>query len=346
MDESKLTLRSRELLSGGTPRGQRAAIDMLAPTRVTWWVLVCGALLACVALNPLPASAASRSVASGNSGWIRFAHFVPSAGPVKVKVDGNVIATDLSFRGVTGYAMVSAGVHTVTVTSSSARAGATPLVIGRAVVPNGGAITVAAVASIGVKSSAHGSVAGGFALQVFPDDLSVPAPDHANVRVIHTVPGAPRVNALLTAATLSSNQSLVLGPVGYGQASQYVSVVSGTYQVEVKALNGETVAVGHNWPVHAGSVISIVVVETPSGPSLEVLSDAASAASDPKGGMQTGFGGTSARASLGSTAILPVGLALLFFITLAGLLRFRRPISFSGSRSLALRGTKRPHQQS
>ena len=34
-------------------------------------------------------------------------------------------------------------------------------------------------------------------------------------------------------------------------------------------------AVGHNWPVHAGSVISIVVVETPSGPSLEVLSDAA-----------------------------------------------------------------------
>ena len=145
------------------------------------------------------------------------------------------------------------------------------------------------------------------------------------MRVIHTIPGAPRVNALLTSATISSNKaSLVLGPVGYGQASPYMSVLAGTYQVEVKALNGATVAVGHNWPVRSGSVVSIVVVETASGPSLEVLSDAASAASDPSGGVQTGYGGAAPRESLGSSAMLPVGLALLFFIVLAGLLRVRR----------------------
>ena len=340
MDESMLTPASRESMSG-TKRRQRAARAMPAPTRIRWWVLVFGASLAMVALSPLSASAATPTVSSASTGWIRFAHFVPSAGPVDVKVDGKVIATDLSFRGVSGYAMVNAGVHTVTVVSSSARAGATPLVTGRAAVPNGGAITVAAVASTGVKRSGSGSVAGGFALQIFRDDLSDPAPGHANVRVIHTVPGAPRVNALLTAATVGPHQ-LVLGPVGYGQASPYVSVLSGTYQVEIKALNGATVAVGHNWPVHAGSVISIVVVETPSGPSLEVLSDAASAASDPSGGVQTGFGGTAPRASLESSAMLPVGLALLFFITLAGLLKVRRPVIFSAPRSVALRGTKRP----
>ena len=150
-----------------------------------------------------------------------------------MKVDGKVIATDLSFHGVSGYTMVNAGVHTVTVVSSSARAGATPLVTGRAAVPNGGAITVAAVASTGVKRSGSGSVAGGFALQIFRDDLSDPAPGHANVRVIHTVPGARRVNALLTAATVEP--PAVLGPVGYGQASPYVSVLSGTYQVEIES---------------------------------------------------------------------------------------------------------------
>jgi hypothetical protein len=329
MHEPGLTSQSRES-SSGSRRSRRTAREMPA-SRVKWWVLVCGALLACVALSPLPASAATHSVASGSGGWIRFAQFVPSAGPVDVKVDGTVIATDLSFRGVTGYSMVSTGVHTVTVTSSSARAGAAPLVTGRADVTNGGAMTVAAVASTGVKSSAHGSVAGGFALQFFRDNLSAPAPGHSKVRVIHTIPGAPRVNAFLTSAIVSANKTLVLGPVGYGQASPYVSVLSGTYQVEVKALNGETVAVGHNWPVPAGNVISIVVVETPSGPSIEVLSDAASATSDPTGGVQTGFGGTAQRASLASTMMLPVGLGLLFFIILAGFLRVRRPTKLLGS---------------
>ncbi len=316
------------------PEGDSADKTRPVLTRRRWLALVSVPLLAYVTLAAIPAGAASSSVSSVGNGWIRFAQFVPSAGPVEVKIDGTIIARDLSFRGVTGYAMVSVGVHAVTVMSSS-KTGAAPIATAHAMVPDGGAMTVAAVASTAVKSSAKGSVAGGIVLQMFRDDLSAPAPDHASVRVIHTIPGAPRVNAYLTAATVSSNErSLVLGPVGYGQASPYESVLAGTYQVEVRALNGATVAVGHNWPVLSGSVVSIVVVETPSGPSLEVLSDAASAATDPSGGMQTGYGGTASRGSLGSAAMLPVGLALLFFVALALFLRARRPLSPSGPRSL------------
>jgi hypothetical protein len=58
------------------------------------------------------------------------------------------------------------------------------------------------------------------------------------------------------------------------------------------------------------------------------------------GGMQTGYGGTAPRASLGSDALLPVGLALLVFIALAGLLRVRRPLSLAGPRSSASRNTQ------
>jgi hypothetical protein len=321
MDESRLTTRANESLRHAM---RRRAIT--APTRAAWLVLGCVALLSCVVLGAGQASAAASTSASATGGWIRFAQFVPSAAPVDVKVDGSTIATDLAFRGVTGYLMVSPGVHDVVVVSSSASAGAAPLATGHATVPAGGAVTVTAVASTAVKSSAGGSTAGGMALQVFPDDLAAPAPGHANVRVIHTIPGAPRVNAVLTSAIRSSNPPLVLGPVGYGQASSYVSIAAGMYQLKIKALNGETVATGNNWRVFAGDVISVVVVETSAGPSLEILSDAASTASDPAGGVQTGFGGTAPRSDLAKEAMLPVGLALVFFIALAGVLRGRRLI--------------------
>jgi hypothetical protein len=338
MNESRLTPAASG--SSGHAWKRRGVLRVPIPTR-TAMAVACGALLSCIALTALPASAASSSASAGN-GWIRFAQFVPSVGPVNVKIDGTQIAADLSFRGVTGYVEVSAGVpHTVSVVNASAGAGAAALATQHASVPNGGAMTVAAIASTGVKSTPSGSVAGGVALQAFPDNLADPAHGYAKIRVIHTIPGAPRVNADLTSATVSTGTPLVLGPVGYAQASRYVSVLAGTYQVQIKALNGATVAVGHNWPVRAGTVTSIVIVETAAGPSLEVLSDAASAATAPSGGMQTGFGGTAPRSSLGRAAMLPVGLALLFFVALAVFLRLRRPLAFVGPRSLASRDAKR-----
>jgi sortase (surface protein transpeptidase) len=51
---------------------------------------------------------------------------------------------------------------------------------------------------------------------------------------------------------------------------------------------------GSDWPVRAGTIASLVVLQSTTGPTLEALSDAAGSASAPKGGMQTGFGGAAA----------------------------------------------------
>ena len=288
------------------------------------FAILAGAILSCVVLTTVPAGAAASAGTPAGSGWLRFAHFVSNAPPVDVKVDGTTIGTDVGFRDVTGYVLVNAGVHTVTVFNASAGAGAAPIVTGHATVPSGGAVTVAAFASTGATSSGSGSVAGGITLQPFADDLSPPPTGYAKVRLIHTIPGAPSVTTQLDpTAGGSKTPSVHIGPVGYKEASSYVPIAAGTYQVEVKAPNGSMVAEGNDWSAVAGTVISIVVVEASSGPTLEILSDAAGTSTSPNGAAQTGFGGTAARPSFPRMLVLPTAVALLVLLAMAGFLGFR-----------------------
>jgi Domain of unknown function (DUF4397) len=304
---------------------ERSSLTSTKVPRLLRLVALVVAVLSSVALV---GSAAYASTSSG-SGWLRFGHFVANEPPVDVNVDGNTIATDVAFRDVTGYVPVNAGSNTVTISAASAGAGSSPIASITATVPSGGAVTVAAFASTGVTSSSTGSVAGGITLQVFTDDLSAPPAGDAKVRVIHTIPGAPVVTAQLTATAQSSGTpSINLGPVGYKQASPYVALAAGTYQVLIKTSTGTVVTEGQNWQAVAGTVISIVIVEAPTGPSLEILSDAAGASTSPNGAMQTGFGGTAQRGSLARSAILPIAGSLLVVLLFALFLRARlnRPV--------------------
>ena len=280
------------------------------------------AVVSCVALGASPAMASMRSQASSASGWLRFGHFVASAPGVDVQVDGTTIGADIGFRDVTGYVPVHSGANTVDVYSAAAGVGSTPIATTTANVAAGSAVTVAAFASTGVTTSGTGSVAGGIALQVFTDDLSTPPAGDAKIRVIHTIPGAPVVDTELIATAAGSGSPTVhLGPVGYKQASPYVPVAAGTYQVVVKTTTGSTVAEGQDWRAVPATVVTIVIVEAPTGPSLEILSDAAGAGANPNGAMQTGFGGTAPRSTLLGSAMLAVGLGLLVLLALAYFLR-------------------------
>jgi hypothetical protein len=286
-----------------------------------------GAVFLTVALVGSSASAAASTSSTGS--WLRFGHFVANEPPVDVNVDGTTIATDVAFRDVTGYVPVHTGSNTVTVSAASAGAGSSPIASIDATVPSSGAVTVAAFASTGVTSSGSGSVAGGITLQVFTDDLSAPPAGYGKVRVIHTIPGAPVVTAQLKATTAGSQTPLVqLSPVGYKQASPYAPIAAGIYDVQIKTSSGTVVTQGQNWQAVAGTVISIVIVEAPSGPSLEILSDAAGAATTPNGAMQTGFGGTASHGGIARSAILPVAGGLLLLLLLTAVLRVRlnRPI--------------------
>ena len=79
-------------------------------------------------------------------------------------------------------------------------------------------------------------------------------------------------------------------------------VAAGTYRVVVKAPNGATVVKGNHLRLAAGTVVSMVVVESPSGPTLDVVKDAVATANDPAGGIQTGLGGTAQHCRFGFSA--------------------------------------------
>jgi hypothetical protein len=278
------------------------------------------AVVASVTLLASPAMASMRTQASSGSGWLRFGHFVASAPGVDVQVDGTTIGTGIGFRDVTGYVPVHSGDNTVAVYGASSGVGSTPVATVTADVPAGGAVTVAAFASTGVTTSGTGSVAGGVTLSVFTDNLSPPPAGDAKIRVIHTIPGAPVVDTNLIASG-STTPTAQLSPVGYKQASPYLPAAAGIYQVVVKTTSGATVADGQDWQAIAGAVVTIVIVEAPSGPSLEILSDAAGTSTTPNGAMQTGFGGTAQRTSLLRTAMLPLSGGVIVLLVMAFFLR-------------------------
>ena len=299
-------------------RGRRTARSLSSRGRA--WSIVGATMLSCLALNVVLASAASAGRSANGTGWIRFAAFVSSGRPVDVMVGKTVVGTDLSFRDVTGYIMVPAGMHTVTVVRASDPSAAHAIVVGRArVLPrvrgDGCGDTVDRRQIKRVRGRA-----GGIGLKEFTDNLTAPPAGHAEVRLIHTIPGAPRVTTQLT-ATSGALATVHLSATGYGQASPYVPVTAGTYRVVVKAPNGATVVKGNHLRLAAGTVVSMVVVESPSGPTLDVVKDAVATANDPAGGMQTGLGGTArppATSVLRATLLL-LAAALVLLAVIVGL---------------------------
>ncbi len=123
---------------------------------------------------------------------------------------------------------------------------------------------------------------------------------------------------------LTSEPTLNLSPVGYGQATPYTAVPAGTYQLKIGPAAGAPIVTGQNWPVSAGTVSSIVVLAASSGPTIEVLSDAVGATSMPTGAMQTGFGGTAPQ-PLSPLVPISTVVGFCYLAVAAGRRLLRRP---------------------
>ncbi len=109
---------------------------------------------------------------------------------------------------------------------------------------------------------------------------------------------------------MRTTSTLTVGPVPYGEASPYATVLIGKYNVEISDGKSSPLVTGSNWPVPPGTVSSVVVVKGSAGPTLEVLVDAVGTGNTPKGGMQTGLGGTARKPlPLVRTVGLPVAAA-------------------------------------
>jgi hypothetical protein len=265
------------------------------------------ALAALLGLQSAPASAQGGAAAGG--GWVRFGYFA-AGGPVRVLLDGKLLATGVAFEDVTTYQPVASGPHTIAVAEIAAPHATVSALV---VVTSGAALTVGAV------PGSHGPRLGSFV-----DDLAVGPAGDERVRIINAAPSAASLQAFLqrtgpvpgasSAAPPSGPTHLATPVVPFDAASAYADVPSATYTVTVRGPKGQTLVIGKNWPAVAGSVASIVVVQSQGRVTLDVLRDATGASRTPVGGMQTGYGGAAALLTGAprpvSASIIGLGLAV------------------------------------
>lgn len=171
-------------------------------------------------------SPALNAIVSEDAGtaWVKVAHLSPDAPNVDVWVDGQVAFTDIAFEELTAYAPLSAGSYLVQVEPAGS-GGAGPFVISATLdLESGTDYTVAAVGELSAIEPL-----------VLVDDNSVPAVGFAHVRFVHASPDAPAVDITLTDGTV------LFGDYEFKEASPYLPVNWGAYDLEVRLAGTDTV---------------------------------------------------------------------------------------------------------
>ncbi len=294
---------SRSLRAAG---GAAVALGVVAVTVLAQPALSAGAAVP---------TASAATAAKATRGWIRFGHFASGQGPVKVRIDGRMVTSKARFETVTPYQSVPDGMNTVTVTAA---ADPSVRLTSHVVVTHGAAITVAALRT---------GAGNGLVLHQYHDNLAAAPAGEAKVRIIDTNPSDPSLSVHLvpnvapaTVATKGESTGVAkrtprfIDGVAFGQASPYVDISAGTYQVTVRNGQGTQLIKGTDWPVVAGTVASVVVVRSSKSATLEVLRDAAGSSRMPGGGVETGFGGMaglpSSHGDLGLDAVVALAALL------------------------------------
>jgi hypothetical protein len=199
-------------------------------------------------------------VGVGSSGvsFVRVGHLSPDAPAVDVWVDGSVVLQDVPFRAFSSYLQLDAGEHRIQVTPAGA---SDPIVID-AVVALGAGVSYTVVAT-------------GKLAQIQPTvivDDKMTDEGSAKVRFVHASADAPNVDITL------SDGSVLFGDVAFAEASPYLAVGPGEYDLQVRLAGTDTVVLSFadvalsnsfNYSVFAvglvadGSLAAIVAVDTP-----------------------------------------------------------------------------------
>ena len=168
---------------------------------------------------------------------IRFAHMVPDAPAVDIKLnDGNgaVVFENKAFKSVSGYIEVDGGTYTFAVTAH----GSTDevIVFDPVTVQNGMVLTVVA----------HGTLDGTddyvFGVRAFVDNgdgdayVDLTAVGTANVMVIHASPDAPGVDLLVDDAVAGTN-------LEFPDNTGYLPVAAGMHNIKVNVTNTATTVI-------------------------------------------------------------------------------------------------------
>jgi hypothetical protein len=222
------------------------------------------------------AAAASASSMSSATGWVRCAHLSPNTAPVDIYLYsfGNPTAMDVlrhvPYGEVGMYMKMPAGEYTAAIRKAGAPASTVPVLSANLMVHAGHAYTIAAMGP-----------AKGVRLRVLNDRLTTPH-GKSLVRVIQASLKEHQVTVRAGSAALASN-------LAFGRVTRYGADKAGMWMVH--AAGGS-----ERWSgkvmLTAGSIHTLVVLDSPSGLKVTNLMDAAGSAMMPEGGIDTGLGGT------------------------------------------------------
>ena len=247
-------------------------------------------------------SAASAQTA--NEARIRVLHASPDAPAVDIFLDGQKAITNLAFDAITDYVKVPAGAHNVKVFPAPSDGSGTPAIEADVTLSAATDYTVAAVGKLANIEPL-----------VLVDNNSAPSSGQAKLRFVHTSPDAPAVDIFAEGA------GVVVPNAVFKDASGYLDLAAGTYNLQVRAAGTETVAL--NLPgitLEKGNVYTAFAVGLLQGqPALKakLVVDATAPAAPPHSGVGSLDG------SSGSTTwvwLLAIGASLAGLVLAGGIL--------------------------
>ena len=261
--------------------------------------------LAYVATAAAPGASAAAASATG---WVRCANLSPGSQAVDTYLlafsnSGHPLPPrHVTYGDVSSYRMVGVGEYTVALRPTGASASSPPVVSANFMVSAGMNYTLV---SLGPATARR--------IEVLRDQGMAAPAGSALVRVIQASLKQDRV-------TVSYGTDTLARQLTFGAVTSYMSVQPGTQTVTFSASGQQTAM---SITVAAGSVHTVVVLDSASGLKVDTLTDAAGSSDAPVGGAATGFGGMAPRQPAGSMPWLATLAAGLLLIT-AGVLGLRR----------------------
>ncbi len=270
-------------------------------------MLASGALVALTAAAGPAAAATAHAPASSGYGWVRLAHLSPNTPPVDVYLysygmpNAMIVLKHVAYGTVSPYERVLHGEYTVAMRGAGASPASAPVLSTNLMVHPGHAYTVAGV---GPTKALH--------LQVLDDQLTTPK-GKSLVRVIQASLKEHDVTVTAGSATLARN-------LAFGSVTKYGTNSPGTWMVHAK---GGSETWSGQVKLTAGTIHTLVVLDSSSGLEVTDLMDAAGSSVMPNGGAATGFGGTAPKPASSPLPWL-AAVAAGALLTLAGGYRLRR----------------------
>jgi hypothetical protein len=185
---------------------------------------------------------------------VRVLHASPDAPAVDVYLDDNKVdaLTNVPFGTISDYLAVPAGKHNVKVYATGTTS--SPVIDADVTVAGGSAYTIAATGALADITA-----------QVLKDDPS-PTAKSAKVRVIHFSADAPAVDI---ATKGSSVGDAIVKGLTYPNATDYLALPGGTYDLEVRLAGETTVALAlDNAKVQNGKAYSVFAIGSAASPAL------------------------------------------------------------------------------